>query len=66
LGERGIGRHICPKVARGLVEKPADWPWSSVHWYRKGSSPIELVDARLFRQREFDRLKEGRCTREVD
>lgn len=53
-------------VARGLVEHPADWPWSSVHWYLKRPSPIEIVDARLFRQQEFDRLKhEGHSTHEV-
>lgn len=43
-------------VVRGLVEKPADWPWSSVRWYLKQPSPIELVDPRLFRQSEFARL----------
>lgn len=52
-------------VARGLVEKPGDWPWSSVHWYLKRPSPIELVDPRLFRQEEFARRTEGRSTREV-
>jgi putative transposase len=23
-------------VKRGLVEKPEDWPWSSVHYYQTG------------------------------
>ena len=52
-------------VARGLVAKPTDWPWSSVHGYLKQPSPIDLVDPRLFRQSEFARLAEGRSTREV-
>jgi hypothetical protein len=52
--------------SRGLVEKPEDWPWSSVHGYLKRPTPIEIVDAKLFRQQEFDRLKrEGRTNREV-
>lgn len=53
-------------VRRGLVERPEDWPWSSVHWYLKKPSPIEIVDARQFRQAEVERLKrEGRSTHEV-
>jgi putative transposase len=53
-------------VARGLVENAADWPWSSIHWYLKQPSPIKLVDPRLFRQAEFERLKaQGRSTREI-
>lgn len=52
-------------VRRGLVEKPADWPWSSVHWYLKQPSPIDLVDPRLFRQEQFARLNESRSKHEI-
>ena len=38
--------HLNP-VRAGLVEKPADWPWSSARWYEQGKSvgvPLQWVD----------------------
>ncbi len=57
--------HLNP-VRRGLVKEAAEWPWSSVQWYLKRPSPIELVDARLFREGELKRLiEQGRSRGEV-